>query len=134
MSTLRRPGRSLGRPRGGPACAFFGSRMRMQTPVFCRSLIIALCCALAPAVAHAEGPRTGEQLYKQACARCHGATGEGTKKHFDHPLAGDKSADQLATYVAKTMPEDDPGSLPAEDARKVAAYVFDVFYSHTARV
>src|SRR4051812_50076988 len=107
--------------------------MPMHLPV--RIAALATACALAAAApGRADDATTGEQVYKQTCARCHGANGEGTKKHFGHPLAGDKTADQLAAYVAKTMPEDDPGSLPADDAKKVTAYVFEKFYSKTARV
>jgi cytochrome c553 len=101
---------------------------------FGRSLPWALCALFAAAMPGRADERTGEQVYKQACARCHGADGQGTHKHFPHPLAGDKSADQLAKYVAKTMPEDDPGSLSAADAKAVSAYVFETYYSPTARV
>src|SRR5437764_7261869 len=76
--------------------------------------------------------RTGEQIYKQQCVRCHGPSGEGTKK-YPHALAGDRSVPQLAQLIAKTMPENDPGSLPADDARKVAAFIHAAFYSAEAR-
>jgi hypothetical protein len=81
--------------------------------------------------AGAAEPRTGEQIYRQACAYCHGKTGEGTKKH-PHPLVGDKSPGQLTKVIAKTMPENDPGSLSAEEAKRVSAYVYDAFYSPDA--
>jgi hypothetical protein len=78
--------------------------------------------------------KPGEQIYKETCARCHGADGEGTKKHFPHPLAGDKTLDQLTAYVAKSMPEDDPGAVAGADAKTVADFVFEKFYSQTARI
>jgi cytochrome c553 len=87
-----------------------------------------------PARAADEPAKTGEQVYKRTCVRCHGANGEGTQKHFPHPLAGDKSAEQLVAYIAKTMPDDDPGTLSADDAKSVAAFVYESFYSPTARV
>src|SRR5205807_8743544 len=62
------------------------------------------------------------------------ANGEGTQKHFPHPLAGDKTAEQLNAYIAKSMPEDDPGALSGDDAKAVAGYVYETFYSQTARV
>jgi cytochrome c553 len=98
-----------------------------------RSLPWVLCALFAATPTRAD-ERSGEQVYKQTCARCHGGDGQGTHKHFPHPLAGDKSADQLAKYVAKTMPEDDAGSLSAADAKAVSTYVFETFYSQTARV
>ncbi|HJZ93941.1 MAG TPA: PA14 domain-containing protein, partial [Gemmataceae bacterium] len=74
----------------------------------------------------------GEQLYKTKCATCHGPSGEGTKKH-KRPLAGEKSVTQLTKLIAKTMPEDDPGTLSVAEADAVAAYVHDTFYSPAAR-
>jgi cytochrome c553 len=96
------------------------------------AVIAFLAAALPPAAPAADPDRTGEQIYKQTCARCHGATGQGTKKHPE-PLAGDKTADQLAQLIAKTMPEDDAGTCTGEDAKKVAAYVYDAFYSKIAQ-
>jgi hypothetical protein len=76
--------------------------------------------------------KTGEQIYKEQCARCHGATGEGTKK-YSQPLVGDKSVAGLASVIGKTMPEDDPGSCIGEEARRVATYISDTFYSPLAQ-
>jgi len=77
--------------------------------------------------------RTGEQVYRQDCASCHGEAGQGTPKEYPHPLTGDRSVAQLAGVIEATMPADDPGSCEAEDAAKVAAYVHDAFYSKAAR-
>jgi hypothetical protein len=79
-----------------------------------------------------EGP-IGEQTYRKRCASCHGASGEGTKEHRSKPLIGDRSVPQLASLIAKTMPKDAPGSCTGEDADKVAAYIYDAFYSKAAR-
>ncbi|HVK09774.1 MAG TPA: PA14 domain-containing protein, partial [Gemmataceae bacterium] len=75
---------------------------------------------------------TGEQIYLKKCASCHGTMGEGTKR-FKPALAGDKSVAQLADLIAKTMPEDNPGTCVGPDAEKVAAYIHDTFYSREAR-
>jgi hypothetical protein len=80
----------------------------------------------------AEG-RTGEQVYRQMCARCHGAAGEGTKENFPRRLVGKRSVPQLVQLIAKTMPEDDPGKCGGADAEKVAAYIYDAFYSTEAQ-
>lgn len=77
-------------------------------------------------------PRTGEAIYRKQCASCHGANGEGAKA-FPRPLVGDKQLPQLTRLVARTMPEDDPGSLPAADADAVSKFVFDTFYSKEAQ-
>ena len=52
-------------------------------------------------------------------------------QEYGHPLQGDRSVGQLAKYIAKSMPDDDPGSCEGEDAEKVAAYIYDAFYSKT---
>src|SRR5208283_3764568 len=96
------------------------------------SLALALLSAcMCPAALAADAPG-GEQLYRQKCAVCHGATGQGTKKHKE-PLVGDKSVEQLAKVVAKTMPENDPESLSAEESQRLAAYIHETFYSVAAR-
>ncbi len=77
--------------------------------------------------------RTGEEIYRQQCATCHGAAGQGTVDNYPHPLAGDKSSEQLSAFIAKSMPEDDPGTCIGEDAKNVAAYIFDSFYSPAAQ-
>jgi hypothetical protein len=76
--------------------------------------------------------RTGEQIYREQCAACHGKQGEGSKE-YGHPLVGDRSVSQLAKFIAKTMPDDDPGTCVGEDAEQVAAYIHDAFYSKTAQ-
>src|SRR5438067_8815318 len=89
--------------------------------------------ALAAVPAGAAEVRTGALIYKQQCASCHGAKGEGSDE-YPHPLAGEKSAAQLARLIAKTMPKDAKVKCSGEDAQKVAAFVYDSFYSRTAQV
>lgn len=75
---------------------------------------------------------TGEQIYVQSCVQCHGPQGEGVADKYDESLSGDRSIDALTRVVKKTMPEDDPGSLTTEDARKVSEYIYHAFYSPEA--
>ncbi len=111
----------------------------MQTRLLdlCRPLAwmvpVWLAAVLAPGAAAAAEGRTGEQIYRQMCARCHGTTGEGTREHYPRALAGKRSADQLARLIAKTMPLDEPGKCTGEDADKVASYIYDAFYSPAAQ-
>ena len=77
-------------------------------------------------------PLTGEQIFRKQCASCHGINGEGAKA-YPRALAGDKPIPQLSELIARTMPEDKPGTLKPEEADKVAAYVHDAFYSLAAR-
>jgi cytochrome c553 len=82
--------------------------------------------------AAAADVRAGEQIYRQQCAACHGAAGEGSDE-YPHQLAGDRSVSNLARLIARTMPKDAPKKCSAEDAEKVAAYIYDAFYSKAAR-
>jgi len=76
---------------------------------------------------------SGEQVFQTKCAVCHGAQGEGTKKHRE-ALTGDKSAAQLSELIGKEMPEDKPGTLSKPETDAVAAYVYTAMYSPTARL
>jgi mono/diheme cytochrome c family protein len=80
----------------------------------------------------ASKQRTGEQVYKQECAACHGPKGEGTKAHRK-TLAGTQSVGQLATFIAKSMPPGPGKKLPKADAQKVAGYIHGAFYSPLAQ-
>lgn len=51
----------------------------------------------------------------------------------DEPLVGEKSIASLAKYVAKEMPEDDPGALSAAESLASAEFIHKAFYSPEAR-
>jgi mono/diheme cytochrome c family protein len=95
-------------------------------------LAAALIVLVAVAFAAADS-LMGEQIYRQRCARCHGKAGEGTEENYPHALAGNRSVAQLSRYIAKSMPDDDPGTCTGEDARKVAAFIYEAFYSKAAQ-
>ncbi len=76
--------------------------------------------------------RTGAQVYRQLCASCHGAKGEGGTV-FKKPLRGEKSVGELARFIHQYMPPGADPKLPMEDARSVAGYLHDEFYSPVAR-
>jgi hypothetical protein len=77
--------------------------------------------------------RSGEQIYHQMCMRCHGPEGEGVAGKYDEALVGDKSVETLIDLITRTMPEDEPGTCTGEDAKAVAGYVYEKFYSPEAR-
>ncbi len=77
--------------------------------------------------------RSGEQIYRQMCASCHGAAGEGTPEDYPRALVGDRTVAQLVRFIGKTMPEDDPGTCVGPDAEKVATYIHETFYSKSAQ-
>lgn len=76
---------------------------------------------------------SGEVIYAEQCASCHGAKGEGVDEEYDEPLWGNKSPESLARYIHKSMPEDDEEAVVDEDAEAVAQYVYDAFYSPAAQ-
>ena len=75
----------------------------------------------------------GAAIYAKLCIECHGKNGEGVKDKYDEPLHGNRSAEGLAKRIARTMPDDDVGACVGEDAKQVAAYIFDAFYSPKAQ-
>lgn len=110
-----------------PALALLVFESPMRNP-----LVLSVCAlTLGPVSARSAEP-TGAEIYKQQCARCHGAAGEGTKK-ATQPLIGDKSVPQLAAVIDRTMPEDDPDALDAAGSKAVAQYIYDRFYSPAAQ-
>lgn len=89
--------------------------------------------ATEPAATVLTKASPGARIYNAECAKCHGKAGEGVKGKYDDALVGDWSVEKLTRYVAKNMPDDDPGTLSAEDAATVARYINDAFYSREAR-
>ena len=103
-------------------------------PLVC---VVATLFATASGRAAEKGPpksARGAELFASVCADCHGERGEGAEYVYEHPLHGDLSVDRLADLIARTMPEDDPGSVVGEDAAAVAAFAYDAFYSRVAQL
>lgn len=100
-------------------------------PLFATLIVIVSIALPCPYVGGAD-KLSGEQIYQKQCVRCHGVDGAGTKEYAE-PLVGDRSVAQLSKYIAKTMPEDKPGTCIGDDADTVAAYIHESFYSQAAR-
>jgi hypothetical protein len=92
-------------------------------------LLLALRC-----VALAADEQTGEQIFVAQCVRCHGLSGAGTEDFYPEPLVGDRSVAQLAALIAETMPQDTEEKCPPAEARKVAEYIHEAFYSPEAQL
>ncbi len=84
-------------------------------------------CNLATAMAD----ETGAQLFARLCASCHGAHGEGTPQEYPQPLSADRPLTDLARFIARAMPADDPGTCRADEAERLAAYIRESFASRT---
>src|SRR2546426_9528836 len=77
--------------------------------------------------------RSGREIFRQQCAKCHGRNGEGVKGKYEGPLQGERSLEKLTRYIERNMPDDDPGKCVGENAAAVARYIYDSFYSREAR-
>lgn len=95
------------------------------------ALVFVLALLLTNRVIAAE--LTGEQIYTQQCADCHGKQGEGVADQYAVPLAGDRSIVELSRLIEKTMPEGEPEKCVGDDAKKVATYIYDSFYGPIAQ-
>ncbi len=107
--------------------------------VHCHRLLLGLIptmilvSILISSASAAEVDEIGSRLYLKRCASCHGEAGEGVKSEYPSPLMGEDSVSQLAQYIDRWMPEDDPDECTGEDAENVARYIFDAFYSPAAQ-
>ncbi|RMF44316.1 MAG: DUF1588 domain-containing protein [Planctomycetota bacterium] len=89
---------------------------------------------LPPAAPLSALQQRGAEIYRDQCADCHGAHGEGAEGAYEDPLIGDESIGQLAARIDKTMPEGSPEDCRGEDARAVAEYIYEAFYSEAAQI
>ncbi len=87
----------------------------------------AICSAALP------DPHPGKAIYQKLCAECHGDRGQGVEDEYDEPLTGEKAVEALARQIDRTMPEEDPDKTTAEDAKLIAEYIYDAFYSPEAQ-
>ena len=81
----------------------------------------------------AESVYPGLAIYTSQCAHCHGEVGQGAEDGSDEPLYGNHSVKVLTGIIERTMPEEDPEACVGDEARQVAEYIYDAFYSLAAR-
>ena len=89
--------------------------------------------ALLPTAASAAPKHPGAIIYQNECAVCHGDRGEGVSEVYEQALYGDRSLEALTRRIDRTMPDDDPKIVTGEDARLVAEWMYDEFYSPAAQ-
>lgn len=111
---------------------------RYNLSVSMAALSLASLAALVSAAAlpgvqkpKASAREAGRRIYASRCASCHGAKGEGTKL-YAKPLTGSRALPDLARFIHQAMPPG-PRVLPTPEATKVAAYIYDAFYSPIAQ-
>ncbi len=111
------------------ACLFFPAVAR------CAALVVTLrqdAANVRMEPSASDSDDRGKVLYLERCAVCHGVDGRGTERH-DEPLAGSWTLSDLISYIDETMPEDNPQACRGADARDVARYLFETFYSVQAK-
>ena len=74
----------------------------------------------------------GRAIYESMCISCHGANGSGTVE-VPAPIFGDRPTSDLADLVTRTMPDGSPEDCVGDDARAVAEWMQQQFYSPEAR-
>lgn len=107
--------------------------MRVRFSQFLIVSGLALIHGLLPASAPAPGAHPGKVIYDKLCLECHGDKGQGVEGKYDESLIGNRTLEALARKIEKTMPEENVGACVGEDAKQVAAYIYDAFYSVTAQ-
>ena len=98
------------------------------------ALMLAVSASMPSAQTAATASKlAGQAAYRRQCSVCHGEKGEGSKK-YSHALAGSRTAASLAAYISKSMP---PGPAAkrctSSDAKLIADYIYDAFYSPIAQ-
>ncbi len=96
------------------------------------SVSIGLFC-LAGSVIAVDGVHPGAVIYEKMCVECHGKDGQGVDGKYDEPLTGERTLAALTRKIEKTMPEDKEGTCVGDDAKAVATYIYDAFYSVAAQ-
>ena len=92
-----------------------------------------LAISFAKTTGLAKPELSGPSIYAKRCAKCHGDKGQGVADEYDEPLVGDWPIKKLVRVITRTMPEDDPKKCIGDEAKLVARYIFDAFYSPDAR-
>lgn len=75
----------------------------------------------------------GVAIYRQKCASCHGPQGEGVIDKHDEALYGNRPLAELAKVIDETMPQEHAEQCTGEEAAAVARYIYETFYTATAR-
>ena len=87
------------------------------------SILLAASYLLTGLVQQVNANETGQEIYREQCAQCHGLRGEGVAGKYDEPFSSDFSQAELTAIIAATMPEGEPESCEGMEAVEVASYI-----------
>jgi mono/diheme cytochrome c family protein len=114
------------------------SNRKNAAVISCGALSAAALLAVSASMPSAQTATTasrlaGQNAYRKQCAECHGEKGEGSKR-YQHALAGNRTVASLAAYISKAMPPPPAKQrCTSADARLIAGYIYDAFYSPIAQ-
>ena len=74
----------------------------------------------------------GRIVYEKHCVSCHSQNGAGTTE-VPAPIFGDRTISDLADLITRTMPDGSPQDCIGDDARAVAEWMQQQFYSPEAQ-
>ncbi len=106
--------------------------MKFRPRFLALALLLSVAGVVSAQTSRGGKKLTGEQIYRQRCAACHGPQGEGSKQ-YGKPLTGDRSVGELARFIAQAMPPGPGRKCTGEDAQQVAQYLHGAFYSPVAQ-
>jgi hypothetical protein len=106
------------------------SQNRRHLPIF---FLVSIIVGSLSVGVRAETASDAQAVYQEKCASCHGTDGQGVAGVYEIALSGSRSVGELARLIERTMPEEDPEDCVGEEARQVARYMYDEFYSPAAR-
>ncbi len=96
--------------------------------------LLFLLSVLPYSLLRSDESHPGRAIYQKHCVSCHGEKGQGSEDYPDvDPLHGTRSLESLAGRIERTMPEDEEDLVVGEEAKLVAEYIYEAFYSESAR-
>tara|TARA_R110002072_G_scaffold99008_1_gene217980 strand:+ start:98946 stop:101282 length:2337 start_codon:yes stop_codon:yes gene_type:complete len=109
------------------------ARHAARSHTFFVIVVLTFAATLLPTLRALADEQSGKAIYTRLCASCHGTEGEGTADNYPQRLAGDRPLSDLARVITETMPEGESDECIGDDARAVADYIYNAFYSPVAQ-
>lgn len=109
-------------------------RFRFPWPVVLSAVGLLVASFGFSASLWADQLQRGKSIYAKQCLSCHGQGGRGETDGYEDKLIGDASIGELTQVIVETMPEEDPDRCVGDDAKAVAEFIHESFYSEVAQL